>query len=377
MEKKQKVIVGLSGGVDSSVCVKLLLDQGYEVEGMFMRNWDSLVNNDVLGNPNDILDVCPQEKDYMDALEVGKTLGIKVHRIDFVKEYWDDVFTYFLNEYKKGRTPNPDVMCNKYIKFASFKENAFKLGCDKIAMGHFAISKEIDGRVHLYKGKDRNKDQTYFLALTSNEQLKDTLFPVGEMTKAEVREIARENNLITATKKDSTGICFIGERHFNEFLRNYLPAKKGKIVTMDGEVLGEHYGLMNYTIGQRKGIGLGGMKDRDNSPWFVIGKDLEKNELIVGQGEDNEFMLSDKCTLESVNLINPLPEGKQLYAKFRYRAPDYKVSVTLDGDTGIVTYDNVKNVTPGQICVFYDAEGECYGGGIINEVFFRGKKRKY
>lgn len=377
MEKKKgKVIVGLSGGVDSSVVCKLLLDEGYEVEGLFMRNWDSLVNNDVKGNPNSLFDVCPQEKDYMDALEVGRQLGIKVNRIDFVKEYWDDVFTYFLNEYKKGRTPNPDVMCNKYIKFASFKENAFKLGCDKIAMGHFAQVKEIDGRVHLFKGVDSNKDQTYFLALTSQDQLKDTLFPVGSMTKAEVRKIAEENNLITAKKKDSTGICFIGERHFNEFLSNYLPAKKGNIVSTDGEILGTHNGLMNYTIGQRKGIGLGGMKNRPTEPWFVVGKDLDKNELIIAQGEENELLYSTSCTIESVNLINPLP-SKDMYAKFRYRAPDYKVHIELNESEGVITYDHVKNVTPGQILVFYDEYGECYGGGIINKVYYHGKLRKY
>ncbi|MCR5740849.1 MAG: tRNA 2-thiouridine(34) synthase MnmA [Gammaproteobacteria bacterium] len=372
---KEKVIVGLSGGVDSSVSCKLLIDQGYEVEGLFMRNWDSLVNNDVLGNPNSPFDVCPQEKDYLDALKIGEELGIKVNRVDFVKEYWDEVFTYFLNEYKKGRTPNPDVMCNKYIKFASFKKYALSLGASKIAMGHFAISKEIDGRVHLYKGKDSNKDQTYFLALTSNEQLKDTIFPVGELTKAEVREIAKKYNLSTATKKDSTGICFIGERNFNEFLRNYLPAKKGKIVSNKGEVLGTHYGLMNYTIGQRKGIGIGGLKDRPNEPWFVCGKDLEKNELIVAQG-DTELLYSDSCTIEAVNLINPLPK-KDILGKFRYRAKDYPIHIELDGDKGIVTYDHIKSVTPGQILAFYLEDGECLGGAIINEVFYKGEKRKF
>ena len=373
---KKKVIVGLSGGVDSSVCVKLLKDQGYEVEGLFMRNWDSLVNNDIKGNPNSLFDVCPQEKDYMDALEVGKQLGIKVERIDFVKEYWDEVFTYFLDEYKKGRTPNPDVMCNRYIKFDSFKREAMKLGCDYIAMGHFAQTKEIDGRCHLYKGIDSNKDQSYFLAMTREEQLRNCIFPVGDMTKKEVREIAKELNLVTKDKKDSTGICFIGERHFNEFLSNYLPAQDGNIVDKEGMIVGRHHGLMNYTIGQRKGIGLGGMKDRDTKPWFVVGKDLSKNELIVSQEEEDELLYSDMCTLEMVNIINPLP-SPDIEAKFRYRAPDYKVHVELNGDTATVKYDRVKAVTPGQICVFYDDKGECYGGGIINEVFYKGNKRKY
>ena len=375
--KKKKVIVGLSGGVDSSVSCKLLMDQGYEVEGLFMRNWDSLLNNDINGNPNDVFDVCPQEKDYMDALEVSKELGIKLHRVDFVKEYWDNVFKYFLDEYKKGRTPNPDVMCNKYIKFDYFKKEALKLGADYIAMGHFAITKEIDGVVHLYKGVDPNKDQSYFLSLTKNEQLKNAIFPVGGLTKAEVREIARENNLITANKKDSTGICFIGERNFSKFLSNYLPAKEGNIVSTSGKVLGRHYGLMNYTIGQRKGIGLGGMNDEEKLPWFVVGKDLIKNELIVGQGKDNELLFSDECIIENINLINPLPK-ENIKGKFRYRAQDENIKVELlDNNEARITYNHVKSVTPGQILAFYGDDNECYGGGIIKEVFYKGEKRKY
>ena len=370
--KNKKVIIGMSGGVDSSVAAKLLLDDGYQVEGMFMRNWDSLLNNDVLGNPNDIFDVCPQEKDYMDALSVSESLGIKLHRVDFVKEYWDNVFNYFLNEYKKGRTPNPDVMCNKYIKFECFKQKALELGADYIAMGHFAITKEIDGVVHLYKGVDPNKDQTYFLALTSKDQLKNALFPVGGMLKSEVREIAKNMNLVTATKKDSTGICFIGERNFNKFLSNYLPAQEGLIVSTKGKVLGHHYGLMNYTIGQRKGIGLGGMNDEEKLPWFVCGKDLQKNELIVGQGSDNELLYSDECIIEDINLINPLP-SMDLKAKFRYRAKDEDVHVEfLEGNEARITYTHVKSVTPGQILVFYDEFGECFGGGIIKLVYNKG-----
>ncbi len=375
--KKKKVIVGLSGGVDSSVSCKLLLEQGYEVEGLFMRNWDSLLNNDISGNPNDVFDVCPQEKDYMDAVEVAKELGIKLHRVDFVKEYWDNVFKYFLDEYKKGRTPNPDVMCNKYIKFDYFKKEAIKLGADYIAMGHFAINKEIDGVPHLYKGVDPNKDQTYFLCLTSTDQLKNALFPVGNLTKAEVREIAKANNLITATKKDSTGICFIGERNFSKFLSNYLPAKEGDIVSTNGKHLGRHYGLMNYTIGQRKGIGLGGMNDEEKLPWFVVGKDLTKNELIVGQGKDNELLFSDECIIENINLINPLPSN-DIKGKFRYRAQDELIHVEfLDNNEARITYDHVKSVTPGQILAFYGFDDECYGGGIIKEVFYKGEKRKY
>lgn len=376
MEKK-KVIVGLSGGVDSSVTCKLLLDQGYEVEGLFMRNWDSLLNNDINGNPNDVFDVCPQEKDYMDALEVSKELGIKLHRVDFVKEYWDNVFEYFLNEYKKGRTPNPDVMCNKYIKFDYFKKEALKFGADYIAMGHFAITKCIDGITHLYKGVDSNKDQSYFLALTSRNQLDNALFPVGGYTKAEVREIARINNLITANKKDSTGICFIGERNFSKFLSNYLPAKEGNIVSTDGVVLGRHYGLMNYTIGQRKGIGIGGLKTQDKLPWFVVGKDLVKNVLIVGQGKDNELLYSDECIIEDINIINE-PKSMDIKGKFRYRAQDENIHIEfLPNNEARITYNHVKSVTPGQILAFYGDDGECYGGGIIKEVFYKGKKRQY
>lgn len=374
---KKKVIVGLSGGVDSSVAAKLLIDQGYEVEGMFMRNWDSFLNNDILGNPNDITDICPQEKDYNDAVEVAKTLGIKLHRVDFVKEYWDNVFTYFLNEYKKGRTPNPDVMCNKYIKFDYFKKKAIELGADYIAMGHFANVEVIDGITHLYKGKDLNKDQTYFLAMTPRDKLDNSLFPVGNLTKAEVREIAKSLNLITANKKDSTGICFIGERHFTEFLANYLPAKEGNIVSTDGKVLGKHYGLMNYTIGQRKGIGIGGLNDEEKLPWFVVGKDLKNNVLIVGQGKENELLYSDSCIIEDINLINPL-KSNDLYGKFRYRSQDVKIHVEfLEKSEARITYDHVKSVTPGQILVFYSEDGECFGGGIIKEVFYKGEKRNY
>lgn len=376
--KKTKVIVGLSGGVDSSVCCKLLLDMGYDVEGMFMRNWDSLLNNDILGNPNDLLDVCPQEKDYMDALSVANQLNIKFHRVDFVKEYWDNVFEYFLNEYKKGRTPNPDVMCNRYIKFDSFKIEAMKKGAQKIAMGHFAITKVIDGVTHLYKGVDKNKDQSYFLSMTKRSELDNAIFPLGNMTKKEVREIAKDMNFITANKKDSTGICFIGERNFSKFLSNYLPNQEGNIVSLDNKVIGKHYGLMNYTIGQRKGIGIGGLKDnKTNLPWFVVGKDLEKNELIVGQGKDNELLYSDCCIIEDVNIIN-MPKSKDIYGKFRYRAPDEKIHIEfLDNNEAKVTYNHVKSVTPGQILVLYGEDEECYGGGIIKEVYYKNVKRKY
>lgn len=372
---KERVVLGLSGGVDSSVSAKLLKDKGYDLIGLFMRNWDSLLNNDILGNPNDIEDVCPQEKDYMDALKVGETLGIKVERVDFVEEYWRDVFSYFLKEYEKGRTPNPDVMCNKYIKFDVFKKEALKLGADKIAMGHFArIKFDKDGTAHLFKAKDLNKDQTYFLSLLKNEQLRNCIFPIGELTKKEIRDIAKEANLHVYSKKDSTGICFIGERKFSEFLKNYLPAKKGNIVSKDGILLGVHYGLMNYTIGQRKGLGIGGIKGTDNEPWFVCGKDLKTNTLEVSQNEED--LLSDMCIIEDINLINPL-KSNDIKGKFRYRAKDENIHVELkDNNEAIITYTNVKSVTPGQILVFYDQD-ECLGGGIIKEVYYKGNKRNY
>jgi len=373
--ENKRVILGLSGGVDSAVAIKLLQDEGYIVEGMFMRNWDSLLNNDVNGNPNDPFDVCPQEKDYMDAVSVSKSYGIKLHRVDFVKEYWDNVFTYFLDEYKKNRTPNPDCLCNKYIKFDSFYKEALKLGCDFIAMGHYAKRVDEEDGFHLYKAKDLSKDQTYFLCLTEKNKLEHSLFPLGDILKTDVRKIANDLDLSIKDKKDSTGICFIGERNFSKFLSNYLPAKPGIIVDTFGNILGEHYGLMNYTIGQRKGMGIGGIsKDKDNLPWFVCGKDLLKNELIVSQ--DEEDLLSDYCTLENINLINPL-KTNDLYGKFRYRAPDEKIHIEINGNKAIVTYDNVKSVTPGQILAFYNEDGECLGGGIINEVYYKNKKRNY
>ncbi len=373
----EKVIVGLSGGVDSAVAALLLKQAGYEVEAIFMRNWDSSLNNDYLGNPTVDDDVCPQEKDYQDAIRVAELLNIKLHRIDFVKEYWDDVFGYFISEYKKGRTPNPDIMCNKYIKFNCFLKEAIKLGADYIAMGHYAIKKEENGHAYLYKGKDTNKDQSYFLCELTEEQVKKSMFPLGYLTKPEVRKIALEFGFNVAQKKDSTGICFIGERNFKQFLKNYLPAKEGNIVTIDGDIMGKHDGLMYYTIGQRKGLGIGGNEKYPLEPWFVIGKNLEKNELIIGQGFNNPLLLSNKAIIEDFNWINSQPSEKNFKcsAKFRYRQSDIKVEVTL-GDEMIVTYDNVRAVTPGQACVLYDGE-KMLGGGIIKEVYKDSIKLNY
>ncbi len=354
------VVVGISGGVDSSVAAILLKNQGYNVIGLFMRNWDSTLNNDFLGNPNLNNNICPQEEDYNDAVKVCKKIGIPLHRIDFVKEYWNYVFTYFLDELKKGRTPNPDVMCNKYIKFDMFAKKARELGADYIATGHYA--RMIDDK--LYKGKDLNKDQTYFLSQVSKEQLKNVLFPVGELEKSEVRKIAHKYDLITADKKDSTGICFIGERNFKHFLENYLPNNPGDIVDIEtGKVLGRHVGLMYYTIGQRRGLNIGGTKDR----LFVVKKDLNKNVLYVASGDESKYLISYSAIIEDVNLLDDLPY--ECNAKFRYRQKDNKVFVTKleDGNLLVKYPEGVRAVTPGQACVFYNGD-ECLGGGIIKEV---------
>jgi tRNA-specific 2-thiouridylase len=374
-----KVILGLSGGVDSSVALKLLKDQGYDVEAMFMRNWDSATNNDILGNPDITDDVCPQEKDYQDAEKVCQQLGVKLNRIDFIEEYWNTVFTYFLNEYKSGRTPNPDIMCNKYIKFNAFLKHASTLGADFIAMGHYARVKHDKDMSYLLRGVDSNKDQTYFLCQISQEQLRHSLFPVGDLTKPEVRKIAKDANLWTAEKKDSTGICFIGERNFHQFLKNYLPSKPGKMVTLDGKVVGEHDGLMYYTIGQRKGLGIGGSKEFDNDAWFVCGKDLEKNELIVGQGHDSIYLISDNCFASNVNWISYKPvEGKAYTAKFRYRQADNDITLKFIDDDHIQVFypKGVRAVTPGQAVVIYEGD-ICLGGAIIDEVYYKDERRKY
>ncbi len=365
----KKVVIGMSGGVDSSVAAIMLKKQGYEVIGLFMRNWDTSVNGDFLGNPDLDDSICPQEQDYNDALEVCQKLDIPLHRIDFVKEYWDYVFTYFLEELKKGRTPNPDIMCNKYIKFDMFVREAEKLGADYIATGHYARMK--DGK--LLRAVDLNKDQTYFLSQVSQKQLENVLFPIGDMEKPEVRKIADEYGLITASKKDSTGICFIGERNFTKFLENYLPNTPGKVIEIDTkEVIGEHIGLMYYTIGQRRGLNIGGSKER----MFVVGKDLKENILYISYG-NTDYLISDSCIIDTVN-FNSDKRPIDCTAKFRYRQPDNDVSLEyLDNGEILVKYpQGVKAVTPGQACVIYDGE-ECLGGGIIKEVRKNGEKLWY
>ena len=364
-----KVIVGISGGVDSAVSAYLLKEKGYEVEGLFMRNWDSLINNDISGNPNINNYICPQESDYNDALETCRILNIPLHRVDFIKEYWDYVFTYFLDELKKGRTPNPDLLCNKYIKFDLFKKEVEKLGGDFMATGHYARS--IDGL--LYRGLDKNKDQSYFLAMISKDQLKNVLFPIGELEKSEVRQIASEIGLNVAQKKDSTGICFIGERNYQEFIKNYLKPNPGDILNVETlEKIGTHSGLMNYTIGQRRNVGISGSESRH----YVCGKDVKKNILYVAFG-DSEYLYSDECIIEDVNFISD-KRPKDCTAKFRYRGEDFKVSLEYlnDGNIKVSYKEKVKAVTPGQACVLYLDE-ECLGCGIIKEIYKQGKKLFY
>ena len=357
----KKVVIGMSGGVDSSVAAILLKEQGYDVIGLYMRNWDSFANGEYIDAPVGKTGICPQEEDYNDAKAVCEKLGIPLHRKDFVKEYYDYVFKYFLDELEKGRTPNPDIMCNKYIKFDMFAKEAEKLGADYIATGHYARIK--DGK--LLRAIDDNKDQTYFLSQVTKEQLKNVLFPIGDMIKPKVREIAEEYNLITAKKKDSTGICFIGERNLTNFLKNYLPNTPGDIVNIvTNEKIGKHIGLMYYTIGQRRGLNIGGEKER----MFVVGKDLKKNILYVCIGNNSEYLISDSCVIDNVNYLG----DKKVYkctAKFRYRQKDVDVELEyLDNNEILVKYlKGTKSVTPGQACVLYDGE-ECLGGGIIKEV---------
>lgn len=354
------VVIGMSGGVDSSVAAIKLKEEGYNVIGLFMRNWDSTINNDYLGNPNLDNDICPQEKDYNDAKKVCDKIGIPLERVDFVREYWDYVFTYFLDELKRGRTPNPDVMCNRYIKFDLFYKKAKELNADYIATGHYA--RIIDG--NLAKAVDKNKDQSYFLAYVNKEIFKDVIFPLGEITKPMVREIARKYDLVTAEKKDSTGICFIGERNFTKFLENYLPNMPGDIVDIDsGDILGRHIGLMYYTIGQRRGLNIGGTMDR----CFVVKKDLDKNILYVAMGEENKYLYSSECIVEDFNFLTDTRPSKCM-CKFRYRQPDIETSVEyLENNMLKLNYVKSKAVTVGQVCVLYNGD-ICLGGGIIKEV---------
>ncbi|WP_456273931.1 tRNA 2-thiouridine(34) synthase MnmA [Bacillus sp. AK031] len=361
--KDTRVVVGMSGGVDSSVAALLLKEQGYDVIGIFMKNWDDTDENGV----------CTATEDYEDVIRVCNQIGIPYYAVNFEKQYWDKVFTYFLDEYKAGRTPNPDVMCNKEIKFKAFLEHALKLGADYLATGHYAQVEYRYGEYKMLRGKDSNKDQTYFLNQLGQVQLEKVMFPIGSIDKKKVREIAKEAGLATAAKKDSTGICFIGERNFKEFLSNYLPAQPGNMETLSGEVKGRHDGLMYYTIGQRQGLGIGGAGE----PWFVIGKDLDKNVLFVEQGFDHPALYSDSISAVDINWTSAAakPEDFECTAKFRYRQEDHAVKVELleGGNARVIFKEPVRAVTPGQAVVFYNGD-ECLGGGTIDEIFKDEKK---
>lgn len=357
-----RVVVGMSGGVDSSVTALLLKEQGYDVVGIFMKNWDDTDENGV----------CTATEDYKDVAKVAAQIGIPYYSVNFEKEYWDRVFEYFLAEYRAGRTPNPDVMCNKEIKFKAFLDYALELGADYVATGHYAqVEKDENGVAHMLRGVDQNKDQTYFLSQLSQEQLSRTMFPLGGMEKSEVRAIAEHAGLATAKKKDSTGVCFIGEKNFKQFLSNYLPAKKGKMMTLDGEEKGEHDGLMYYTIGQRQGLGIGG-GGKTQDPWFVVGKDLATNTLYVGQGFYHPALYADRLDASQIHFTTDDPKVKEFKctAKFRYRQQDVAVTVRLlDDDRAEVIFDEpVRAITPGQAVVFYDGM-ECLGGGLIDHAY--------
>lgn len=360
----------MSGGVDSSVTALILKEQGYDVVGVFMKNWDD----------TNEYGVCTATEDYKDVAKVANQIGIPYYSVNFEKEYWDRVFQYFLDEYKLGRTPNPDVMCNKEIKFKAFLDYALQLGADYVATGHYAqVEKDENGFVHMLRGIDQNKDQTYFLSQLSQEQLSKTMFPLGGMEKPEVRAIAEQAGLATAKKKDSTGVCFIGEKNFKEFLGHYLPAQKGKMMTLDGEVKGEHDGLMYYTIGQRQGLGIGG-GGKTQEPWFVVGKELTTNTLYVGQGFHHPALYASHLEATDIHFTTDESKPKEFSctAKFRYRQQDTAVHVVLhEGNKATVTFaEPVRAVTPGQAVVFYDGM-ECLGGGLIDVVYQEDKQLQY
>ena len=356
-----KVIVGMSGGVDSSVSAYLLLQQGYQVEGLFMKNWEE----------DDDDEYCAAADDLADAEAVCEKLGIELHTVNFAAEYWDNVFEHFLDEYKAGRTPNPDIMCNKEIKFKAFLEFAAEaLGADYIATGHYVRRALRDGKWQLLRGLDNNKDQSYFLYTLSHEHVAQTLFPVGELEKPEVRRIAEEQGLVTADKKDSTGICFIGERKFKDFLQQYLPAQPGTIESVDGEILGEHEGLMYHTIGQRKGLHIGGLADAGDDPWYVVDKDVERNVLVVAQGKNHPRLFSKGLVANQLHWVSRevISEPLRCVVKTRYRQADIPCQITPaeDGRIEVVFDEPVAAVTPGQSAVFYIDE-VCLGGGIIEQ----------
>ena len=357
----KKVICGMSGGVDSSVSAFILQQQGYQVEGLFMKNWEE----------DDDTDYCTAAADLADAQAVCDKLGIKLHKINFAAEYWDNVFEHFLSEYKAGRTPNPDILCNKEIKFKAFLEYAAEdLGANYIATGHYVRRRGADDNAQLLRGLDANKDQSYFLYTLSSKQVGQSLFPVGDIEKPIVRAIAEDLGLITAKKKDSTGICFIGERKFKDFLARYLPAQPGNIRTVEGDIIGRHDGLMYHTLGQRKGLGIGGVKGASEEAWYVVEKDLVNNELIVAQGHDHSALLSTGLIAQQLHWVDRqrIREPLRCTVKTRYRQTDVPCTIEpIDDESIKVIFDEPQiAVTPGQSAVFYLDE-VCLGGGIIEQ----------
>ena len=358
----EKIIVGMSGGVDSSVSAYLLLRQGYAVEALFMKNWEE----------DDTEEYCSASEDLADAQQVCDQLGIRLHTVNFSGEYWDNVFEYFLNEYRIGRTPNPDIMCNREIKFKAFLDHARVLGAERIATGHYVRTRQREGVVELLRGVDNNKDQSYFLYALNQYQLQHALFPVGELDKSEVREIARREGFVVHAKKDSTGICFIGERKFRDFLQRFIPAQPGDIVNTEGRRLGEHSGLMYYTIGQRQGLGIGGTEPGNDEPWYVVTKDMDSNRLVVAQGLDNPLLYHSRCRITDLHWISgaitQLPFS--CTAKSRYRQQDSRCRlIALQDDCAEIEFaEPERALTPGQALVLYQAE-QCLGGGTIEAAF--------
>lgn len=356
---KPYVIVGMSGGVDSSVAAQLLLDQGYRVEGLFMKNWEE----------TDDVAYCTAKEDMEDALQVCETLEIPLHQVNFSKQYWERVFTYFLDEYTAGRTPNPDIICNKEIKFKAFLDYALKLGADKIATGHYATIDQQGNSFRLLKGVDTSKDQSYFLYRLGQYELSRSLFPLGNMLKSEVRRMATHAGFDNHQKKDSTGICFIGERRFRDFLSRFLPAQPGRILDLNGNVIGEHQGAMYYTIGQRQGLGIGGRNDSEERPWYVVAKQVASNTLIATQGHDHPSLLKTTISASQFHSISgTLPELPcRCMAKIRYRQADQACIIeTITNGTASVTFSAPQRaVTEGQSIVFY-AQNHCLGGGVID-----------
>lgn len=360
--EETRIIVGMSGGVDSSVAAALLKQQGYQVEGLFMKNW----------NEDDGTEYCTAREDLLDAMQVAGALDIELHTINFASEYWDRVFEHFLEEYRAGRTPNPDILCNREIKFQAFLDHALTLGADGIATGHYAqVAHHADGRADLLRAVDHNKDQTYFLHAVGGDKFARTFFPLGHLEKPAVRQLAEQYGFDNHKKKDSTGICFIGERRFKDFLQQYLPAQPGVIEDDHGNRLGEHQGLMYYTLGQRQGLGIGGLKDADDRPWYVAAKDLSRNVLIAVQGHEHPLLQSRSLRTAPVHWINEIPPfPARLTAKTRYRQDDQPCTVTQQPDGSLqVEFDQLQRaVTPGQSLVLYDG-ARCLGGAVIEEHF--------